>query len=114
MTLIALLEVFCCAASSDHADALSRLKLPTEGDQAAEQQRDADCSERDRPWKIDVDLSIGPRRRAVVAPMSVPGLGDPTTLRSSEVYFDSELGRPSHRPENSVREDSLVAGVLPD
>jgi hypothetical protein len=24
------------------------------------------------------------------------------------------LGRPSHRPEDSVREDSLVAGVLPD
>jgi hypothetical protein len=24
------------------------------------------------------------------------------------------LGRPSHRPEDSVREDSLVAGVLPN
>jgi len=39
-------------SSSDHGNALSRLKLPTEGDQAAEQRRDADCSERDRPWKI--------------------------------------------------------------
>jgi hypothetical protein len=48
------------------------------------------------------------------------GTGTTTRLQVKGIFWRKcevprrLLGRPSHRPEDSVREDSLVAGVLPN